>query len=68
VSGGRKTKQQEEVNDSKDLPEEITFSEKDISSVLDQVEGLGSPPSKKTKSKRARSETINVEPVPKKRR
>lgn len=68
VSGGRKTKQQEEVNDSKDLPEEITFSEKDISSVLDQVEGLGSPPSKKTKSKRARSETIDVEPVPKKRK
>lgn len=68
TSGAKKGKQ-EEIQEAKDLPEEITFSENDISSVLDQVEGLGSPAAKKSKSKKTKSDTTDMnEPVPKKRK
>lgn len=68
TAGGKKGKQ-EEIAEPKDLPEEITFSENDISSVLDQVEGLGSPTARKTKSKKTKSDTIDIsEPVSKKRK
>ncbi|XP_071175482.1 mucin-4-like isoform X2 [Mytilus edulis] len=70
TSSARKGKQQEDiVVETKDLPEAIIFSENDLSSVLDQVEGLASPPpSKKTKSKKTKSDTNDIEPVSKKRK